>query len=93
MVELSWDADALAFFESLMQNGPPAAFVESATRAVQAAATKGARERNAGRVEIIDVAEACLRVAPPAFRPNGVAKLQQRGIVLHQEIKSEFGKS
>jgi hypothetical protein len=84
MSEFSWSPEALALFQDLMQTGPPAAFVDSATRAVWGAAQNTARNRGAETVEMADVAAGCLRVAPPAFRPNVIENLRRRGIDVEQ---------
>ncbi|MGL3107230.1 class I SAM-dependent methyltransferase [Bradyrhizobium sp. BR 1432] len=84
MSELSWSPKALTLFQDLMESGPPAAFKESATRAVWGAAMNAARRRGGKTVEEADVASGCLRVAPPAFRPNVVANLERRGVLAEQ---------
>lgn len=88
MSDLSWSPKALELFQDLMETGPPAAFKESATRAVWGAAMNVARRRGGETVEEIDVASGCLRVAPPVFRPNVVANLERRGILAGQEPSS-----
>jgi hypothetical protein len=80
MCELPWRVEALELFQDLMQTGPPATFQEKATRAIRNAALNVARARDAAVVDVQDVALACLRIAPPAFRPNVIDNLARRGI-------------
>ena len=82
MGDVDWERGALTLFLELMHTGPPPAFRESAEKAVRMEAERNARSRRSDTVEIEDVAGACLRVAPPVFRPNVIQNLSGRGIVV-----------
>jgi hypothetical protein len=82
MTDFTWDDEAQGLFTDLMRSGPPSSLVESASRAVRRCAERQAQDRQSGTVQVRDVAAGCLRVAPPAFKPNVVANLAQRGIYI-----------
>ncbi|WP_342374389.1 class I SAM-dependent methyltransferase [Myxococcus stipitatus] len=79
-MEIQWESQARALFQDLMGKGPPEAFKDSASAAIEREAERGARERGVNRIEREDVARACLRVAPPAFRPRVMKNLAAHGL-------------
>lgn len=84
MTDFIWNDEAQGLFADLMRSGPPSSMVDSAGRAVRRCAERQAHDRHSATVEVGDVAAGCLRVAPPAFKPNVVARLARYGI--HVEL-------
>lgn len=76
----NWDTAAQELFTDLLSNGPPEAFRVAASAAVQRAAEHHAMARGSVRVATEDVVNACLQVAPPAFRPRVLRNLARRGL-------------
>ncbi|HEU4407545.1 MAG TPA: hypothetical protein VFS43_19925 [Polyangiaceae bacterium] len=79
-MDIQWHPRARELFLDLVRKGPPEAFRDSASAAIEKEAERGARERGAASVDADDVARACLRVAPPAFRPRVAKNLTDRGL-------------
>jgi len=79
-MDIRWDSRARELFQDLMSKGPPEAFRDSASVAIERESERGARERGVALVESEDVARACLRVAPPAFRPRVMKNLAAHGL-------------
>ena len=75
-----WSSEARSLFDELMTKGPPEGLREAAIRGVRRESERLARQRGGARVELDDVATACLAVSPPIFRPNVIADLESRGL-------------